>query len=113
VAAGPSAFASVGAAAVLSMLAIVGAVTGFLGWRALGHRVTDDLAVVRWGLLVRRTAYVPVGRIQHLSLTTTPVQRAFGLASVRLAVPRARIGILNLDRTRAHQRFEELSVRLV
>jgi membrane protein YdbS with pleckstrin-like domain len=63
--------------------------------------------------MVCRTTFVPVANLQHLGLTAGPVQRALRLASIRLAIPRARPTAEHLDRDRAHQRFAHLADRLV
>jgi putative membrane protein len=82
-------------------------------WRALGSSLDGRLAVVRSGVMVCRTTFVPVANLQHLGLTAGPVQRALRLASIRLAIPRARPTAEHLDRDRAHQRFAHLADRLV
>jgi membrane protein YdbS with pleckstrin-like domain len=43
----------------------------------------DDL-LVRRGLMVRRLSVVPYGRMQFVDVTAGPVERSFGLATVRL-----------------------------
>jgi uncharacterized protein len=43
----------------------------------------DDLLVQR-GLLVRRLSVVPYGRMQFVDVIAGPLERAFGLATVRL-----------------------------
>jgi uncharacterized protein len=43
----------------------------------------DDL-LVRRGLMIRRLSVVPYGRMQFVDVTAGPVERSFGLATVRL-----------------------------
>ena len=90
-------------------LAIAGA---YLSWRALGHAILDPHVVVRSGVLVRRTAFAHWANIQHLVLRRTPLRRAFGLASVTLAIPKASSAVTDLATDVAEDRFEELSARV-
>ena len=87
-------------------LAIVGAVTGSsvaygfavaalivgaISWRFVGRRYgswgyaerEDDL-LVRRGVMFARLSVVPYGRMQFIDVTAGPLERAFGLATVRL-----------------------------
>lgn len=71
-------------AAVLLLVAIL------LDWM-LGRRVrawafterADDLIVTR-GIMFRRISVVPYGRMQFVDVTAGPLERSFGLATVRL-----------------------------
>lgn len=101
--------ASAWALATLSGLATLAALAGWQSWRARGHRLVHDLVIVRWGILGRITAFIPPDRLQHLTLSVTPVQRWLALASVRLAVPKARVRIGNLDRAVAEARFDQVA----
>jgi uncharacterized protein len=64
---------------------------GLIGERFLARRVAawgyaerkDDL-MVRRGVLVRRQSVIPYGRMQFIDVTAGPLERAFGLATVRL-----------------------------
>lgn len=86
--AGALAFANlyVGIGAVLLVLA-----GGVLLDAALQRRVTawgyleraDDL-LIRRGVMVRRLSVVPYGRMQFVDVTAGPIERSFGLATVRL-----------------------------
>jgi putative membrane protein len=82
-------------------------------WRALGHTVAGKHAVTRSGALVRRTTFVPVDNLQHLSLTVSPSQRLLGLATVRLAIPRTTASAIDLERPRADIRFDALASSLL
>ncbi len=53
-------------------------------WRSWGYRErADDLLLAR-GVLWRRETIVPYGRMQLVEVTSGPVERRFGLASVQL-----------------------------
>jgi putative membrane protein len=84
-----------------------------LSWRALGHAVAGRYVIARWGGLVRRTSIADHANIQHLVLRRSPAQRAFGLASLTLAIPKASAAVIDVHRETAEDRFEELASRLV
>jgi len=116
-------------------LAIVGAVTGSsvaygfavaalivgaISWRFVGRRYgswgyaerEDDL-LVRRGVMFARLSVVPYGRMQFIDLTAGPLERAFGLATVRLhtaaATTDARIpGLESEEAARLRDRLAEL-----
>jgi uncharacterized protein len=51
-------------------------------YAARGYSVADDrLRVVR-GLLWRKDTVVPFGRVQHIDVTRSPVERRYGLATL-------------------------------
>jgi putative membrane protein len=58
-------------------------------YRNLGHGRCGDVVVGSSGVLVRRTVYVPVGRLQSLALTATPFQRWRDLGTVELQIARS------------------------
>jgi putative membrane protein len=90
-----------------------GALLAVAAWRSLGHGIDQGLAAVRSGAVVRRTTFIPTINLQHLVLTRGPLQRALGLATVRLAIPRGSPRAEDLDSRRADERFGELVDRLV
>jgi uncharacterized protein len=49
-----------------------------------GYLEREDDLLIRRGLLVRRLSVVPYGRMQFIDVTAGPVERSFGLATVRL-----------------------------
>ena len=51
---------------------------------AWGYLERADDLLVRRGLLVRRLSVVPYGRMQFVDVTAGPLERSFGLATVRL-----------------------------
>jgi uncharacterized protein len=64
---------------------------GLVGERFLARRVAswgyaerhDDL-MVRRGVLVRRLSVIPYGRMQFIDVTAGPLERALGLATLRM-----------------------------
>jgi uncharacterized protein len=66
-------------------------VAGLLAERFLARRVAswgyaernDDL-MVRRGVLIRRLSVIPYGRMQFIDVTAGPVERALGLATLRM-----------------------------
>jgi len=87
-------------------LAVVGAVTGSavaygfalaalvggaIFWRFVsrrygswGYAEREDDLLVRRGVMFARLSVVPYGRMQFIDVTAGPLERAFGLATVRL-----------------------------
>jgi uncharacterized protein len=69
----------------------VAAVAGALAWYVVSRRFAswgyaervDDL-LVRRGVMFARLSVVPYGRMQFIDVTAGPLERAFGLATVRL-----------------------------
>ncbi|MDB5668663.1 MAG: hypothetical protein JWL74_1613 [Alphaproteobacteria bacterium] len=53
-----------------------------LAWRRARYGLMDEALVVRSGLIRRRTWVVPYDKLQTLSVTRGPVQRALGLATL-------------------------------
>ena len=99
----------------------VGAGLGFVvAWPAVGRSVrawgyaerNDDLVVTR-GVLWRRIDLVPYGRMQMVDVSSGPVERAFGLASVRLhtASPTTRAHIPGLAPQEAARLRDRLTRR--
>jgi membrane protein YdbS with pleckstrin-like domain len=75
-----------GAIAALVAIAAGGLVDVMLQRRvgSWGYLEREDDLLIRRGLLVRRLSVVPYGRMQFIDVTAGPVERAFGLATVRL-----------------------------
>lgn len=81
--------------------------------RAWGYCERDDDLLVRRGVLVRRLSVVPYGRMQFIDVTAGPVERSFGLATVRMhtaaAASDARIpGLPNAEAARLRDRLATL-----
>jgi membrane protein YdbS with pleckstrin-like domain len=108
--------------AVVWGLALLGAavVLGAVVERTLKRRFSswgyleraDDL-LVRRGVLVSRLSVVPYGRMQFVDVTAGPLERSFGLATVRLhtaaAASDARIpGLERAEAARVRDQLAEL-----
>lgn len=52
--------------------------------RAIGYAERGEDLLVRRGLLYQRVTVIPYGRMQYVDVSVSPLQRAFGLATVRL-----------------------------
>jgi len=102
------------------VLAAAAFAAGAMMWRFVGRRFgswgyverEDDL-LVRRGVLFARLSVVPYGRMQFIDVTAGPLERAFGLASVRLhtaaAATDARIpGLEGEEAARLRDRLAEL-----
>jgi len=103
--------------ALLAALLLVG--SGFGWWvigrnaRAWGYAERDDDLYIKHGALFRELIAVPYGRMQFVDINAGPLERMFGIASVRLhtASPRtgARIPGLPVDEAaRLRDRLTEL-----
>jgi len=52
--------------------------------RSWGYAEREDDLLVRRGVMFARLSVVPYGRMQFIDVTAGPLERAFGLATVRL-----------------------------
>jgi membrane protein YdbS with pleckstrin-like domain len=77
----PAAGAAVGAIAVGSAAAWWFVRNRFRAW---GYLEREEDLEVRRGVMVQRLSVVPYGRMQFVEITTGPVERLFGLATVKL-----------------------------
>jgi hypothetical protein len=95
-------------------------VVAALAWRFVDRRFAswgyaeraDDL-LVRRGVMFARLSVVPYGRMQFIDVTAGPLERLFGLATVRLhtaaAATDARIpGLAQTEAARLRDRLAEL-----
>jgi len=101
-------------------LAIAALVAGALSWRFVhrrygswGYAEREDDLLVRRGVMFARLSVVPYGRMQFIDVTAGPLERAFGLATVRLhtaaAATDARIpGLERREAARLRDRLAEL-----
>ncbi len=113
------AFLAVGAVAGLVAALVVVALGSGVAWfarrRCRAWRYTErheDLIVAR-GVMVQRLSVVPYGRMQFVEVTAGPVERAFGLSTVKLhtaaAASDARIpGLEQSEAGRLRDRLTEL-----
>lgn len=72
-------------------LAAAALVVGALLWRFAGRRFgswgyaeREEDMLIRRGVMFSRLSVVPYGRMQFIDVTAGPLERAFGLATVRL-----------------------------
>jgi uncharacterized protein len=105
-----AAFGGAGAAAVagLLLLPLVGR-----RYRSWGYAEREDDLLVRRGVMFARLSVVPYGRMQFIDVTAGPLERSFGLATVRLhtaaAATDARIpGLESDEAARLRDRLAEL-----
>jgi membrane protein YdbS with pleckstrin-like domain len=82
----------------------------FRAWRYTERH--EDLIVAR-GVMVQRLSVVPYGRMQFVEVTAGPIERAFGLSTVKLhtaaAASDARIpGLERAEAARLRDRLTEL-----
>jgi uncharacterized protein len=81
--------------------------------RAWAYAEREDDLLVRRGVLFSRLSVVPYGRMQFVDVTAGPIERAFGLATVRMhtaaAASDARIpGLTSEDAARLRDRLAQL-----
>jgi hypothetical protein len=88
--AGSVTWAAASAPAALGAVAVV-ALCGIGAWwfvhnrfHAWGYLERAEDLEVRRGVMVQRLSVVPYGRMQFVEITTGPVERLFGLATVKL-----------------------------
>jgi membrane protein YdbS with pleckstrin-like domain len=62
----------------------LGWIVAELGQRALGFAERADDLLVTYGVFVRRLVVVPYGRMQYVDVTAGLLERALGIATVRL-----------------------------
>lgn len=77
----------VGAAGGLVVVTVAAGVAYiFLSRRlgAWGYAERDDDLLVRRGVMFQRLSVIPYGRMQYIDVTAGPVERSFGLATVRM-----------------------------
>ena len=72
------------ALAVSLALYVCGEVVALRRYRAWGYAERDEDLLVRRGVLVERLSVVPYGRMQFVDVVAGPLERRFGLATVRL-----------------------------
>ena len=82
-------------------------------YRSWGYAEREDDLLVRRGVLFARLSVVPYGRMQFIDVTAGPLERSFGLASVRLhtaaAATDARIpGLERAEAARLRDRLAQL-----
>lgn len=63
----------------------VGFGVAYLQYRARAYSASSDFVVSRSGVLTQNTYVVPIKKVQHLSVTQSPAQRRWGLATLHVA----------------------------
>lgn len=96
------------AALIVARWVVIG--RNFRSWGYLERE--DDLYITR-GVLFRRLTAVPYGRMQVVEVRTTPLQRAYGLATVQLVTASATTdavipGLLPDEAARLRDRLTQL-----
>jgi uncharacterized protein len=111
---------AISGSAVALALAGAGLVAGALSWgfvgrryRSWGYAEREEDLLIRRGVTFARLSVVPYGRMQFIDVTAGPLERTFGLATVRLhtaaAATDARIpGLAREEAARLRDRLAEL-----
>jgi uncharacterized protein len=103
----------VGAMVAASAAALGVLVDGFVQRRvrSWGYCERDDDLLVRRGVLFARLSVVPYGRMQFIDVTAGPIERSFGLATVRMhtAAAASDARIPGLDRSDAGELRDHLA----
>ncbi|HEY6963534.1 MAG TPA: PH domain-containing protein [Gaiellaceae bacterium] len=104
-----------GVAGVVAAAFVGAAVERFVTRRfdAWGYAEREDDLLVRRGVMFARLSVVPYGRMQFIDVTAGPLERSFGLATVRMhtaaAASDARIpGLERAEAERLRDRLAEL-----
>ena len=81
--------------------------------RAIGYAERGEDLLVRRGLLYQRVTVIPYGRMQYVDVSVSPLQRAFGLATVKLhtAAVGSHAEIPGVEHAEAYRLRERLTAR--
>jgi membrane protein YdbS with pleckstrin-like domain len=81
--------------------------------RAIGYAERDEDLLIRRGIFFQRVMVVPYGRMQYVDVAVGPLERAFGLASVKLhtASLQTNAAIPGVPAAEAARLREQLSAR--
>ncbi len=104
------------AVALPSFVLLIAAVRGILlprQVRALGYAERDDDLLIRSGVFFQRTLVVPYGRMQYVDVAVGPLERAFGICTLKLhtASPATNAEIPGLPTAEGTRLREQLSTR--
>lgn len=75
---------SLAAGGAVLVLNVIGAIVDVRAVRAYGYAERERDLLVRHGRMIRRLSIVPYARMQFVDVTAGPLERAFGIATVRL-----------------------------
>jgi membrane protein YdbS with pleckstrin-like domain len=80
---------------------------------AIGYAERDDDLLVRQGVFFQRTLVVPYGRMQYVDVAVGPLERAFGICTLKLhtASPATDATIPGLPTVEGSRLREQLSAR--
>lgn len=80
---------------------------------AIGYAERDDDLLVRSGVFFQRTMVVPYGRMQYVDVSVGPIERAFGLCTLKLhtASPATDATVPGLPTDEGSRLREQLSAR--
>ena len=70
--------------AAILVWAVVYLVVLYRQAKVIGYAERDDDLLIRRGIMFRRTTVVPYGRLQFVDVDSGPIDRMFGLATVKL-----------------------------
>ncbi len=76
-------------AAAALVLMVTGVLFAFLRTRTIGYLQREDDLLVRRGMLFRRFVAVPYGRMQIVDITQGPIERMFGLKTLKFVTAAA------------------------
>lgn len=76
-------------AAAAAVFALTAVLLAFLRTRTIGYLQRPDDLLVRRGMLFRRFVAVPYGRMQVVDITQGPIERMFGLKTLRFVTAAA------------------------
>jgi membrane protein YdbS with pleckstrin-like domain len=99
---------------VVAVVIVVGGIAAWLArrrYRAWAYVERADDLLVRRGVMIKRLTVVPYGRMQFIDVTSGPIDRMFGLATVQLHTAAARTDarIPGLDRPAADRLRDQLA----
>jgi putative membrane protein len=72
------------AAGGIAVLAAAAAAVDLMRWRHTTYRVTEERVELRYAWVLHKLRSVPRERVRTVDLTANPLQRAFGLAKVKI-----------------------------
>lgn len=74
---------------VFGLILLIAVVLVNRRWRNWGYAELDDDLYITHGVMFRQLVVVPYGRMQVVDVTSGPLERAFGLATIKLVTASA------------------------